>query len=168
MLHLSSFNHSVINLGGASLALILLLSPAAAGQQKRFSSRYVKPKAEGLFYIERAGVWNLDALVLSSDDKPIPPKSNDPDAPTIPGCYLTGTTKRLSFERVEIIGKKVYFKTRTLRDMSYEFRGVIGSEIIPDFSDTVRVPFIKGKLVERKKGKIVKARRVKFGHAVIA
>ena len=87
MLYVDPFNHFALRLSGAALALILLLSPAAIGQQKRFSSKYVKPQSEGLFYTKGPGKYDLDALVLSSDNKPIEQKANDPDAPTIPGYY---------------------------------------------------------------------------------
>lgn len=152
---------------GFGVALILMLSFVAVGQQLRFSSKYKNPQAEGLYYVASSDNSDKRELVLSSDDKPMPQKTNEPDAPTIPGFYLL-RSKRLSFEKVEVIGKKVYFKTRAVRGVSYEFRGTAGEEIVPKFDDTTPVPFIKGKLTKLKKGKIVKTERIKFGHAVIA
>jgi len=157
----------IVKLTGTALTFILLLSFVAVGQQSRFSSKYKNPQAEGLYYVASSDNSDERELVLSSDDKPIPQKANEPDAPTIPGFYLL-RSKRIAFEKVEVIGKKVYFKTRAVRGISYEFRGTAGEEIIPKFDDTTPVPFIKGKLIKLKKGKIVKTERIKFGHAVIA
>lgn len=149
---------------GFGVALILILSFVAVGQQSRFSSKYKNPKAEGLFFVESSDVDDSRALVLSSNNKPIPPKANEPDAPTIPGYYLS-YTKRLPFSKVEVIGKKVYFKTRSVGGVSYEFRGTAGAEIDPEFTDPIQ--FIKGTMTKFKRGKVVKTQKLKFGHAVV-
>ena len=146
------------------VALILMLSFVAVGQQSRFSSKFKNPKAEGLFFVESSNEWDSRALVLSSNNKPIPPKANEPDAPTVPGYYLS-YTKRLAFQKVEVIGKKVYFKTRSVSGVIYEFRGTAGAEIDPEFTDPIQ--FIKGTMTKFKRGKIVKTEKIKFGHAVI-
>ena len=153
-----------LKLAGFGIGLILLLSYVAVGQQSRFSSKYQKPQAEGLFYVESSNKDDSRALVLSSNDKPIPPKANEPDAPTIPGYYLS-YTKRLPFEKVEVIGRKVYFKTRSVGGISYEFRGTAGKEIDPEFNKPIQ--FVKGTMTKLKKGKIVKIVKMNFNHAVI-
>jgi len=149
---------------GFGVALILLLSFVAVGQQSRFSSKYKNPKAEGLFFVESSNDSDSRALVLSSNNKPILPKSNEPDAPTVPGYYLS-YTKRLAFQKVEVIGKKVYFETRSVGGVSYEFRGTAGAEVDPEFTDPIQ--FIKGTMTRFKRGKIVKNEKIRFGHAVI-
>lgn len=101
-----------LKLSGFGFALILLLSFVAFGQQSRFSSKYKNPQAEGLYFVESPNGTDERALVISSNNKPIPPKANEPDATTIPEFYLF-YTKRIAFEKVEVIGKRVYFKTRS-------------------------------------------------------
>ena len=149
---------------GFGVALILILSFVAVGQQSRFSSKYKNPKAEGLFFVQSSNDSDGRALVLSSNNKPIPPKANEPDAPNVPGYYLS-YTKRLPFSKVEVIGKKVYFKTRSVSGVSYEFRGTAGEENDPEF--TALIQFIKGTMTKFKRGKIVKTEKIEFGHAVV-
>jgi hypothetical protein len=155
---------SILKLAIFGIALILLLSFVAVGQQSRFSSKYKKPQAEGLFFVESPDENDSRALVLSSNNKPIPPKANEPDAPTVPGYYLS-YTKHLPFEKVEVIGKNVYFKTRKVGGVSYEFRGTAGKENDPEFAEPIQ--FIKGTMTKFKRGKIVKTLKIKFNHAVI-
>jgi len=153
------------------ILLICLLNPLALGlnqQKRRFSSKYVKPSVGGLFYAaDGLDKYDLRALVISYDDQPIEPKANDPDAPTIPGFYPSDN-ERYDFEHIEVIRKRVYFRTRSVRGISYEFSGTSGKEFIVDFDPSVPVPFIKGTLTKLKNGRAVKRERVKFGHAVIA
>jgi len=105
---------------------------------------------------------------ISSDYhiKQEPPKANEPDAPTVPGYYLSYTI-RLTFSKVEVISKKVYFKNRSVSGMSYEFRGTAGEEIDPEFDDTTPIPFIKDIMTKFKRGKIIKTEKIKFDRAVI-
>jgi hypothetical protein len=152
---------------------ITLIAPVVAGQSQRLSSRYEKPPAdsEGLYYVQDAAERSAfidSALVLSYDDKPIPPKENDPGAPTKPGFYLTGE-KRFDFQKVEVIGKKVYFLTRSVGGVSYEFVGDFGSESLPpDFGSSMRIPIIAGTITTLKNGAPVNKDKVKFSHAFTA
>jgi hypothetical protein len=157
----------ILKLFSFGFALILALSFVVFAQKSSFSSKYKNPQAEGLFYVQSLNNTDERGLILSSDDKPISPKPNDPDAPTVPGFYLSDT-KRIAFLKVEVIGRKVYFKTRSARGVIYEFRGTAGKEILPNFDSTTPVQFIKGTLRKYKRGKIVKSEKIKFGHAVIA
>jgi hypothetical protein len=165
------FRPSVVKGGAVILALCALLPPppALAAQGPRYASKYVNPAVyDGLFYI--AGGPDKDgirALVLSYDDRPIEPKANDPSAPTVPGFYPS-YGERHDFERVEVIGKRVYFKTRRVGGVSYEFSGVAGEAVIPNFDPSIPVPYIRGTLTKLRNGKAVRRERVKFGHAVIA
>jgi hypothetical protein len=158
------------------LAPFLLAVPLLAQHEPQFSSGYVRPAAYGgLFYVQRHGGITIDpedgfdprALVLYYDNKPIEPKSNDPDAPTIPGFYLSYTV-RLDFEKVEVIRKNVYFKTRIVGGVNYEFSGVMGMERLPKPRPSLRVPFIKGTLTKLTNGKISSQEEIKFVHAFIA
>jgi hypothetical protein len=101
------------------------------------------------------------ALVLSRDGKAIAPKAGDPDAPTIPGFYLSRNV-RLNFERVEVIGRKVYFRTRTVSGVIYEFSGDSGEEIIGASDPATPVPFIKGILTKSRDGKLESEEEIKF------
>ena len=154
-----------------SLVLCALeLAPMSAAAQKLTpTSKYVEPAVyDGLFYVV-SGDWRNDlrALVITNDDKSIEPKATDPDAPTVPGFY-PAPGKRFSFEHVEVIRKKVSFKTQTIDGVSYHFSGTSGREVVQGFDPKALVPFIRGSLVTLKNGKIVKRESVKFGHAVIA
>ena len=149
------------------VALILMLSFVVLGQQSRSSTKYKNPYVEGLYYVESSDNSDERELAITFDGKPIPPKSNDPEAPTITGFYLS-RSKRVAFQKVEISGKKVYFKTRSISGISYEFRGTIGEEINSDFDSSQLLPFIKGTMTKFKRGKIVKTEKIKFGRAVIA
>ena len=151
------------------LSPIVLLTLVAASQRPSHSSKYVNPAVyDGLFYVV-SGDWrsNTRALVLSYSDNPIEPKANDPEAPTMPGFYPT-PERRFDFERVEVVRKKVYFKTRSVDGVSYVFYGISGQTVVRNFDPTIRVPFIRGTLVTLKNGKTMKSEHVKFGHAIIA
>jgi len=153
-----------------ALAMIFFASALAAQRQSRFSSKYIRPATYGgLFYLQHGNEVPIDpgALVLSYDDKPIDHKPNDPDAPTIPGFY-SSYTKRFDFERVEVIGKRVYFKTRAVEGVRYEFSGLMGTYIEPNFSRSIRIPFIKGTLTKWQNQKIISQDKIRFIHAVIA
>lgn len=161
----------------AGLYLLISAASVFASQEPRFSSKYENPAIYGgLFYVVRSsGGYVIDsadgyderALVISYNDEPIERKPNDPDAPTLPGFYLTYKV-RFDFERVEVIGKKVYFKTRGIGGVSYEFKGISGEEVIPNFNPSIRVPFIKGILTRLRDGKVMSKEEIKFGHAVVA
>jgi hypothetical protein len=149
------------------LAVLCFAGSVPAQQKPRFSSKYVRPATYGgLFYVYRdKGLIIPRALVLSYDDRPIEQKPNDPDAPTNPGFYLS-YTEGFEFERVEVIGKRVYFKTRPTEDVSYEFSGLFGTKTDRSFSPPI--PFIEGTLTKLKKQKIVSQEKIKFIHAFIA
>jgi len=136
-----------------------------------FSSHYENPAIpDGLFNVTRGSGGYImcpfegsdeRALVLSRDGKAIAPKVDDPNAPTIPGLYLSRNV-RLNFERVEVIGRKVYFLTRSFNDVSYEFSGDSGEEIIAASDPATPVPFIKGILTKSRDGKLVSEEEIKF------
>jgi hypothetical protein len=148
---------------------ISLIAPVIAQQAQRPSSRYERPAvSDGLYYVAGdTDKCHECALVLSYNDRPIPSKANDPGAPTRPGFYLS-EKDRYDFQRIEVIGEKVYFKTRSVRGISYEFVGNSGEEIIPDFDPSTPVPFIAGEITTLKNGKLVNKEKLKFSHAVIA
>lgn len=144
---------------------------ADAARQPGFTSRYENPATRsGLFYAtRRSGDYILDpqdgyderALVISYDDKPIKSKANDADVHTVPGFYLSDRV-RLNFERVEIVGGKVYFKTVSVGGVSYEFSGFSGEEVVPTIDATTKVPFIKGILSRSRDGKLEGEEEIKF------
>jgi hypothetical protein len=75
---------------------------------------------------------------------------------------------RFDFEHVEVIGKKVTFRTRTIAGVRYRFSGSMGMEQVAGMDASVRAPFIKGVLRRFKDGKLVSEESIKFVHAVVA
>lgn len=148
---------------------ITLIGPVITNQTQRPSSKYESPAVyDGLYeVVSDTGKFYGGSLVLSYNDKPIPPKENDPGAPTKPGFYPS-YKEQYGFQKVEVIGEKVYFKTRSVRGISYEFVGNTGGEIIPDFDPSTPIPFIEGTITTLKNGKPVNEEKIKFSHAVIA
>lgn len=151
------------------IILCALVVPLTAGSQTPKRSRYVDPAVyDGLFYIV-SGDWQNDlrALVISYSDDPIGPKANDPEAPTTPGFYPS-PGKRFDFVKIEVVRRKISFKTQSIDGVSYIFCGETGKEVVKGFDPSILVPYITGSLLTLRNGKIVKRENVKFGHAVIA
>ena len=144
-----------------------LPSPTALRTPDTFKYETKYSDLFGSYYLDSVNESDERTLVISEDNQPFPPPSNEPDDVTSPGFYLS-RENRFDFEKVELVGKKVYFKTREIDGVTYEFRGTAGEEIIPEFSADVPVPFIKGILKEIKNGQVMKTENVKFGHRVIA
>lgn len=116
----------------------------------------------GLYYVKSKDGDDDRQLVISDDNQPIPQKPNDPDAATVPGFYMS-RENRLDFKEIEINGNEVFFRTRELDGLSYEFRGTTGKEIVPDFSEDEPLPFIKGALKMIVNGRIVRSENIIFG-----
>ena len=101
-------------------------------------------------------------LVISPDGKPIPPKANDPEAPTEPGLHVNGRLFKFAWFRLTLQG--FAFRTATVEGCEYSFEGKFGREkvdVIPD------VPYLAGVLTEKRNSQAAKTRKVNFGHAVI-
>jgi len=140
----------------------------AGGQRAAYKSKYIDPAVyDGLFYNLSADWTTNFALVISYDDNPIDQKSNDSGAPTTPGLYPTHG-KRFDFERIEVVRKKVTFKTRTVDGISYSFSGESGQGPVRGMDPSILVPFIRGTLVTLKNGKVIKRENIRFSHAVVA
>jgi hypothetical protein len=159
-----------------ALMIVFFAAPLTAQRQPRFSGKYVRPVTYGgLFYVQRGDGIIIDpeagydprALVPSYNNKSVDHKPNDPDAPTHPGFYLSYAA-RFDFERVEVIGKQVHFKTHTIAGVYYRFSGVMGTERMTNFDHSAQVPFIKGVLTRINNRKVVSQESIKFVHAVIA
>lgn len=138
------------------------------------SSKYGNPAiVDGLYSVERrSGIYIIDpedqydgrALVLSLGGKPAKHQANNPDASTPPGFYLSSEV-RLDFERVEVTGNRLYFKTSSVGGVSYEFSGISGEGIIPDSHSSMRVNFIKGILKRLSYGEVMTQEEIKFHRA---
>jgi hypothetical protein len=113
----------------------------------------------GLYYCDEGSQL---ALVISPDGKPIPPKLNDPDAPTQPGLYVD--QQRFDFARSQFSANGFSFRTKKLRGTSYSFRGQFGRAVVDVIPD---VPYLAGTLLEVRNGRIVRKVQLHFGHAVI-
>jgi hypothetical protein len=168
--------------GVSAFALWLFLRPPDSGTANSpraaraevslpLSGTYENPAApDGLFHAVRRSGWlttdtwdgyDERALVLSYDEKPAGPQGDSPEAPTRPGFYLTRQL-RFDFERVEVIGRKVYFRTHGVAGVRYEFSGSTGEEVIPDSAPPVRVHTIKGTLTRSKGGEVMAVEEIKF------
>jgi len=144
---------------------LLLLAGASiiAGRAKE------KPCADylyGLYY----GDWGDQdndtvpslAFVVSSDGKPIPPKANDLDAPTLPGFYAK--EKRYDFAWSKVSTKEISFRTKEIDGTAFSFQGRFGCEsvhVIPE------VPYFAGELKEMRNGRLIRKKNLHFGHAVV-
>jgi hypothetical protein len=152
--------------GESTSKQIILIAPVMAHQAQRPSSRYERPTApDGLYGVtDTKSAFYPSSLVLSYNGKPIPAPEHDPNSPTKPGFYLPDG-KHIAFQRIEVIDKKVYFKTRSVGGVSYEFVGNSGAERDPVFDS---VAFIEGEITTLKNGKPVGKEKIRFNQAVIA
>ena len=119
--------------------------------------------SEGLYVLDdRSGKTDL-SFVITYDGVSIPPKSNDPDAPTLPGFYV-GTT-RYRFAAFRVSSRAISFRTARIAGTSYRFTGRVGRA----WEEAIggRVPFVVGTLVVTQ-GRRVTRVRVRFDHAVVA
>jgi len=116
----------------------------------------------GLYYAD----WDNDessvSLVLSPDGKPIPPKGNDPDAPTQPGFYLHN--QRYSFASLKLSAATLAFTTKEVNGLRFSFMGRFGRQSEDEIVD---VPYIDGTITQTKPGGRAQTRKIRFGHAVI-
>jgi len=102
------------------------------------------------------------AFVISPNGLPIPPKTNDPEAPTIPGLYVR--EKRYAFVWSKLSRKRFSFQTKAIDQTIFSFHGRFGWE---PFDDDVDTPFLDGELKELRNGQLIRRKRVHFGHAVV-
>ena len=141
------------------MSLVIASSVFASGQaQEKHCTDYLY----GLYY----GSWDNKgsdlAFVISSDGKPIPPKSNDPDAPTLPGFYVG--EKRYEFDSSRVSAKEMSFQTKQVDGTVFSFQGRFGCEpvdVIPE------VPYFAGELKEMRNGRLIRKKSLHFGHAVV-
>jgi len=102
------------------------------------------------------------AFVISPDGKPIPPKSNDPEAPTEPGLHVNGMRFKFAWAHLSLQG--FAFRTVSVDGDEYSFQGKFGREkvdVIPD------VPYLDGVLTEKRNSRLVQEKNVKFDYAVV-
>jgi hypothetical protein len=138
------------------LITAVLVMPLASAGQKTENTIH---EFYGLYYCDQGGQL---ALVISPDGKPIPPKLNDPDAPTQPGLYVD--QQRFDFARSQFSSGGFSFRTKKIKGTLFSFRGQFGREevdVIPN------VPYLTGTLREVRNGHLVREVQLHFGHAVI-
>jgi hypothetical protein len=153
----------VINLRLALFALAVCM--ASAGSLSA-GSAYQKRRwldTEGLYYLD-GGLDRGDdiVLVITLDHRPIPPKANDPSAPTLPGLHVMG--ERFRLRSFNLSRRRVTFHTVNVGGVSYSFSGLVGRKDVDIIKD---VPFLRGTLIKRVRGRVVERRRARFVHAVI-
>jgi hypothetical protein len=116
----------------------------------------------GLYYADCDEESDCPALVISGDGKPIPPKGNDPDAPTHPGLHIG--ERLFPFTRSSFSQRGFAFQTARVGETAYSFQGRFGRENVDVISD---VPYLVGVLTETRNGRVVSKKKMHFGHAVI-
>ena len=143
----------------AELSLLLLIAGLAASSH---ANAQVPKDLYGLYYAD----WDRDesapSLVISPDDKAIPPKGNDPDAPTIPGFHLKD--QRYPFASSKITDNHFTFKTTEVSGTYFSFEGNFKRQ---DVEDIPNVPYLEGTIVETHRGRKTQTRKIRFEHAVI-
>ena|ERR1700756_1490920 len=117
----------------------------------------------GLYYADWDGPEsNSVALIISSDGKPIAPKPNDRDAPTLPGFHVG--QRHFPFKSSRLSPQGFSFRTVSLDGTEFSFRGRFGREQVDSVS---RTPYLLGILTETRDGRIVRTKKAHFGHAVV-
>lgn len=145
----------------AAVAVALIPQQAASSSQQ--GEEQTVRDFYGLYYVD----WDnrpigLVALVISPDGQPIPPKENDPDAPTQPGFHIG--QQRFPFAWSRFSSQGFSFRTVRVGETKFSFRGRFRREQVASISG---VPYLAGMLVEIRNGRIVKSKRVHFSHAAV-
>jgi hypothetical protein len=142
-------------------ALLLALLPQTVSSASRTFS---PADYDGLYYVTAPAVADpYDyRVVLSHDGRAVSGKGNNPDEPTRPGFYRRNA--RYPFEKVTFSGKRLSFRTASVRDVSYSFDGSLTSRRDSQFDEPI--PVFRGTLSELHKGRLHLKRRLTFGHAV--
>lgn len=142
------------------IALTLSVQSNGVGQQPE---QHQVSDFYGLYYAyESDQETEFAALVISSDGRPIPPKANDPDAPTQPGLHVRQQLFPFAWSRLSSQGFS--FRTARIDGTEYSFRGQFGREQVDIIS---AVPYLGGVLTEIRNGRVRLRKKVHFGHAVI-
>ena len=146
----------------AATTLFVALAMASSVGTPLVEARRPWLRTEGLYYLDdtRDGASDM-AFVITRDGGAIPPKSNDPAAPTLQGLHVDGT--RFRFAARSVSTKRISFRTLTVRGVSYRFSGRVGYERVESIDD---VPYILGTLSTTRNGKTF-TRKVRFVHAVV-
>ena len=146
----------------AATALFVALAVAPSVAKPWVEARRPWLRTEGLYYLDSTSDVASDiAFVITRDGRAIPPKSNDPAAPTLQGLHVDGTRFRFAARSVSM--KRVSFRTVTVRGVSYRFSGRVGFEKVESIDD---VPYVLGTLSTIRNGKTF-TRKVRFVHAVV-
>jgi hypothetical protein len=138
--------------------IFLPLTLGGQQQQEKPCSNYL----QGLYY----GSWDKQegnlAFVISPDGQPIPPKANDEDAPTKPGFYEG--QRLFEFASSRFSSQGFTFRTIAIEGRTFSFNGRFGCEAVDVIPE---VPYLEGELTEARNGRVVRRKKIHFGHAVI-
>jgi hypothetical protein len=140
--------------------LVAILLPLAVVGQKE--EQHCSDYLYGLYY----GSWDNRgsdlAFVISPDGKPIPPKANDPEAPTQPGFYVG--EQRFKFASSRFSPQGFSLRTNSVNGTMFSFHGRFGCEQVDEIPE---VPYLEGELKETRNGRVVRIQKVHFRHAVV-
>jgi hypothetical protein len=143
-------------------ALILIVNLVAPTVHSNAAINGLANDQYGLYYAD----WDKDeasaSLVISPDGKPIPPKANDPDAPTQPGFYLHN--QRYAFASLKLSASEAAFTTKEMNALRFSFKGRFGREGVESIEN---VPYLEGTIAQTDSAGRTQTRKIHFGHAVI-
>jgi hypothetical protein len=143
------------------LALLTTLMPLALDSQEPEEHR--SDYLYGLYY----GSWDNRgsdlAIVISPDGRPIPPKANDPSAPTKPGFYVG--EKWFEFASSQFSPKGFSFQSKSIAGKVFSFQGRFGCERVEEIEG--EVPYLEGELKEMQDGCQLRKKKLHFGHAAV-
>jgi hypothetical protein len=142
------------------LIFVMLLVPLGLAAQK--AEKQNIDALYGLYYGDWDNPGSDLAIVISSNGLPIPPKANDPDAPTKPGFYIGQID--FEFESSEFSLHGFTFRTKKVNGTFFSFAGRFGRE---QDAEVGEVPYLEGELKEVRNDHVVRHKKVHFAHAVI-
>lgn len=103
----------IVSRCAALCAVLLVLSAIFTNRQIRGKENWSK---YGLYYLDPR-----TALVISPDGRPIEPKANDPEAPTLPGFDVG--SRHFKFVASQFSERGFSFRTERIDGTEYSFVG---------------------------------------------
>ncbi len=149
----------------ASLLILLICGSTFRGIAQSTLHQKVQNKwldTEGLYYLDaKQNHQDIWAFVITLHGQAIPPKENDPSAPTKPGFYIG--TQYYRFIKYSVTRKLVSFETVKIDGRSFRFRGTVRRGAVCEIEN---IPELRGRLIEINDSSR-KQKNVRFGHAVV-
>ncbi len=116
----------------------------------------------GLYHADWDSEESAASLVISPDDRPLPHKANDPDAPIKSGFYLRN--QRYPFAWSKLSDNRFSFKTSKIGGIHFSFEGTFKPENVDNIPN---VPHLEGILAETQRDGKTQTRKIRFAHDVV-